>query len=141
MATVHPIGVRFSLAVGSIDTAINKEQAIGMDGPAFHLARQGIDRLKESGYLFNIVVQDKEVTEIKIINNSLQLLSGRIRSWNKRRLLILQMIKEGYGYKEISEAVGISHPAFYKNKESGMLDVVDELSDNITILINQYLEV
>jgi hypothetical protein len=129
------------LAVGKINTPVNTEQAIGMDGPAFHLARGGIELLKESGYIFNIEFEDDKSSETKIINNSLQLLSGRIRGWNKRRLIILHMIKEGYDYKEISEALEISQPAFYKNKDAGMLDVVDELSENIADVINQKLKV
>lgn len=140
MSVIYPMGVRFSLAVGEIDTPINSEQAIGMDGPAFHEARNGIKMLKESGYIFNIGFEDKASPGLKIINNSLQLLSGRIRGWNKRRLIILHMMKEGYDYKEISEALGISTPAFYKNKDAGMLDVVGELSDNITAVINQKLK-
>ncbi|NIT55368.1 MAG: hypothetical protein GWN00_03760 [Aliifodinibius sp.] len=139
MSAIHPIGVRFSLAVGHIDTSINTEQAIGMDGPAFHRARRGVELLKENEYMFNIGFED-DSPELKVINNSLQLLSGRIRGWNKRRLVILHMMKEGYDYKEISEALEISKPAFYKNKEAGMLDVVSELSDNITDVINKKLK-
>ncbi|WP_440998994.1 SatD family protein [Fodinibius sp. SL11] len=140
MAAIHPISVRFSLAVGAIETAINTEQAIGMDGPAFHQARHGVEMLKESGYIFNIGFENEDSSELKIINNSLQLLSGRIRGWNRRRLIILHMMKEGYNYKEISKALEISQPAFYKNKDAGMLDVVDELSDNIADVINQKLK-
>ena len=139
MSAIHPIGVRFSLAVGNIDTPINTEQAIGMDGPAFHQARRGIELLKENGYLFNIGFKDDNSPELRIINNSLQLLSGEMRGWNKRRLIILHMMKEGYDYKEISESLDISKPAFYKNKDAGMLDVVGELSDNIAEVINQKL--
>jgi hypothetical protein len=139
ISAIHPIGVRFSLAVGEIDTSINTEQAIGMDGPAFHRARRGVELLKESEYIFNIGFEEDDSPELKIINNSLQLLSGQIRRWNKRRLTILHMMKEGYDYKEISEALEISKPAFYKNKDAGMLDVVGELTDNITQVINQKL--
>ncbi|MEL7834504.1 SatD family protein [Fodinibius sp. Rm-B-1B1-1] len=139
MARLHPVQVRFSLGVGPLDTPINKEQAIGMDGPAFHVARKGIDYLKENEELFHISIVDDNSTELKIINSSLQLISGQMRSWNKRRLTILEMIKQGYDYKEISEAVGISKPAFYKNKEAGMLDVIDDMSDNIASFLNQYI--
>jgi hypothetical protein len=138
MSAIHPIGVRFSLAVGDIDTPINTEQAIGMDGPAFHRARHGIKLLKENGYIFHIGFEE-DSPELRVINNSLQLLSGEMRGWNNRRLIILHMMKEGYDYKEISEALEISKPAFYKNKDAGMLDVVGELSDNIAEVINQKL--
>lgn len=139
MAHLHPVGMRFSLGVGAVDTPINTEQAIGMDGPAFHIAREGIDHLKKNEELFYLSIVDDHSTELKIINNSLQLISGQMRSWNKRRLRILEMIKQGYDYKEISEVVGISKTAFYKNKEAGMLDVIDELSDNIASFLNRHI--
>ncbi|WP_445666052.1 SatD family protein [Fodinibius sp. AD559] len=140
MSAIYPTGVRFSLAVGDINTPVNTEQAIGMDGPAFHQARRGVELLKENGHIFNIGFKDDDSPGLKIINNSLQLLSDRMRGWNKKRLVILHMMKEGYDYKEISEALEISKPAFYKNKDAGMLDVVDELSDNITDIINEKLK-
>lgn len=137
MVALHPVAVRFSLGVGNIATPINSEQAIGMDGPAFHEAREGMEILKESGYLFHIRIEEEDNLDLKIINSSLKLLSKQIRSWNKKRLAILYMLKEGYDYKAISEELDISKSAFYKNKEAGSLDVIDDLSDDIARFINQ----
>lgn len=138
MAALHPVAVRFSLGIGNITTPINNEQAIGMDGPAFHNAREGIDILKESGYLFHVLITDKkdDIT-LKIVNGSLKLLSKQIRSWSKNRITILHMIKEGYDYKAITEELDISRAAFYKNKDAGSLDVIEELSDDIANLLNK----
>lgn len=141
MAALHPVVVRFSLGVGEIATPINSEQAIGMDGPAFHKAREGIDILKETGKLINIRIEGEEDDlTIEIINGSLKLLSKQIRSWNKKRITILHMLKEGYDYKAVTKELDISRTAFYKNKEAGLLEVIDEISDNIAEVINQKLE-
>lgn len=137
MAAMHPIKVRFSLSVGEISTPVNTEQAIGMDGPAFHKAREGIDKLKESDFLFRISTENDEDLTLKIINNSLKLLSKQILSWNKNRIIILHMLKEGYDYKEIIKTLDISRTAFYKNKDAGLLDVIDELSENMAEVINK----
>lgn len=139
MEALHPVVVRFSLGIGEISTPINNEQAIGMDGPAFHEARKGIDILKENDHLVNIRIEGEDNPTLKIINGSLQLLSKQIRSWNKKRITILHMLKEGYDYKAITEKLDISRAAFYKNKEAGLLEVIDELSDNIAKVINQKL--
>lgn len=139
MAALHPVVVRFSLGIGNIDTPINREQAIGMDGPAFHRARKGIEILKESGFLFNIRSGNDTALTLKIMNNSLQLLSKQMRGWNKTRINILHMLKEGYDYKAVSKELDISQTAFYKNKQAGALDVIDELSDNMAAMINQEL--
>lgn len=137
LAALHPVAVRFSLGLGDISTPINSEQAIGMDGPAFHEAREGIDLLKESGFLFNIRSEDDDDLTLDIMNGSLQLLSKQIRGWNKKRIIILHMLKEGYDYKAITAELDISQAAFYKNKEAALLDVIDELSDNMAAIINQ----
>ncbi len=39
----RPTGVRFGVGVGPLTTAL-KPQALGMDGPCFHRARQALDR-------------------------------------------------------------------------------------------------
>ena len=139
LAALHPVRVRFSLGLGDIDTAINDEQAIGMDGPAFHCAREGIETLKESGHLFHLNVEKEHDVVIDVINNSLQLLSHEIQSWQKNRLSILCLLKQGYDYKSITEELDISKPAFYKNREAGALEVISELMDHISELLNEQL--
>lgn len=137
MSALHPVAIRFSLGIGSIATPINTEQAIGMDGPAFHEAREGIELLKESGFLFHVESEGDDDLTLKIINGSLQLLSKQIRGWNKKRITILHMLKEGYDYKAIVKELDISQTAFYKNKDAGLLDVIDELSNDMAAIINQ----
>lgn len=139
LAALHPVRVRFSIGVGQITTSLNRKQALGMDGPAFHLARDGIELLKESGYLFNIAVQGINNAWVRSLNNSLYLFSDQIRSWNKNRLTILYMLKTGKNYKQITKELGISEPAFYKNKDAASLDVVIELFEDISEIINEWV--
>lgn len=139
LALLYPVRVRFSLGVGTIATPVNKEQAIGMDGPAFHEARRGIDHLKNSGFLFRLNVEEANDTTVNIINDSLQLLSHEVQTWKQNRLLILNLLQEGYDYKEIAKQLDISQTAFYKNKEAGALEVICNLTDHISELINQKL--
>ncbi len=140
LSTVHPVKVRFSVGVGEIVTPINEEQAIGMDGPAFHAARDGIDRLKESGFLMQIGYEENsDTTLLKILNGTLHLLSREVRNWNKNRITMLHMLKEGLDYKEISSGLGLSQAAFYKNKEAGMLDEIIELTDNMAEMLNSWI--
>src|SRR5690625_3549704 len=139
LAVSHPVRIRFSLGVGSIVTPVNTEQAIGMDGPAFHEARSGMDTLKESGFLFHLNVEEEDSAILNLVNASLQLLSHEIKTWKKNRLTILYLLKEGYDYKKIAERLDISTPAFYKNKEAGALEVISTLIDSITALVNQQI--
>lgn len=140
LSAVHPVKVRFSIGVGDIVTPINPEQAIGMDGPAFHAARDGIDKLKSSGFLMQIGHEDIEnATLLNVLNGTLHLLSREVRDWNKNRITMLHMLKEGMDYKQISKELGLSKAAFYKNKEVGMLDEIIELTDNIAGMLNTWI--
>ncbi len=139
LAALHPVKVRFSMGVGQITTSINREQSLGMDGPAFHLARDGIELLKDSGYLFNLSVEGQKGSYVSALNNSLYLFSDQLRSWNKNRLSILYMMETGMNYKQISQKLGISEPAFYKNKEAASLEVVIDLFRDISEIINEWV--
>lgn len=46
---LHPVQLRFGLGAGRLDTALNEDTAIGMDGPCFHRARDAIDEAKDRG--------------------------------------------------------------------------------------------
>jgi hypothetical protein len=41
---IYPTKIRFSIGIGDIQTPVNPNQAIGMDGTAFYNARTGIDK-------------------------------------------------------------------------------------------------
>lgn len=64
---MYPVRFRFSIGIGNIDTELNTEQCIGMDGDAFHCARDGMNTLKGSrliisintGQLSDIEINDK----------------------------------------------------------------------------------
>ena len=45
-----PIQIRYGIGIGELSTNINREQALGDDGPAYHHARQGIEQLKKEGW-------------------------------------------------------------------------------------------
>lgn len=140
LSVVHPVKIRFSIGVGAIVTPINPDRAIGMDGPAFHAARDGIEQLKELGFMIHISYREKsQETLINILNGTLHLLSKQIRDWNKNRISMLHMLKKGLDYKEISRQLELSKAAFYKNKDAGMLDEIIELTDNIAELLNKWV--
>lgn len=141
MSEMHPVALRFSVGVGSISTPINREQAIGMDGPAFYAARRGIDLLKESGFLYQVGSEEEEDGNrmMELVNGSLHLVSREMRSWKKKRFAILYMLEKGISFKEIAGRLDISETAVYKNRDSGSLDLILKLKNSIAALINDML--
>lgn len=145
LAALHPVGVRFSIGVGQIYTPINSDQALGMDGPAFHAARDGMDQIKESGRIYNIspgspADQPEAVLSlVSLVNYCLQFLSNEIKQWKKTRLQILVMLQVGLSVKKIADEIGISESAVYKNREEGDLNLILEMKESIGENINRIL--
>lgn len=141
MSELHPVKLRFSVGIGSISTPINREQAIGMDGPAFYEARAGIDLLKENEFIYQVSMADKSgKSVINLINGSLHLVSREMQSWKKTRFTILYLLEQGISFKEIAGSLDISESAVYKNRDGGSLDVILDLKKSIAELINEQLQ-
>lgn len=141
MALLHPVMVRFAAGIGTITTPVNREQAIGMDGPAFHAARDGIDRLKQSESLYHITLAEApwHPAAINLANESLHLLSREMRDWKKTRFVILSLLEQGIPIKEIAGTLGISETAVYKNREEGSLDIILQMKASIVSILNEQL--
>ncbi|RKY87306.1 hypothetical protein DRQ09_04675, partial [candidate division KSB1 bacterium] len=134
----YPQRIRFSIGAGEILTDINPFQAIGMDGPAFHNARKGIQELKKTRFLFKIV--SDEMHNLDFLNNNLYLISHIINDWKKNRLEILKRLINGYTIQQISDSLKISTTAVYKNITEGALKIIIELFKEISLFVNQRLE-
>lgn len=144
LAELHPVKVRFSIGIGSIVTPLNKEQTLGMDGPAFYVARAGIGRLKENRYLYEVSAkEEKEHSEsaaVNLINYSLQMLSTEMMAWKKTRFKILDMLNRGVAIKKIAKKLDISETAVYKNRDDGNLELTIRLKGSICDLLNEEIE-
>lgn len=44
---MYPIEIRFGIGVGEITTKIDREKALGADGPSYYYARNAIEQLKK----------------------------------------------------------------------------------------------
>lgn len=138
-AALHPLLLRFGIGWGTLTTALNTGQAIGMDGPAFHNARAALEHLKAEHGSFRVQGPDTGERASRLINPSLDLVAHEMRGWKQRRFDILCRLKSGQKYNEIADALGISSSAFYKNVEAGALDTIIAISDIVAGLINQKL--
>lgn len=141
LARLHPVGVRFSYCIGTITTPINRKQAIGMDGPVFHAAREGIEKLKKSNYLFTISMvnsnQEQEITEL--INDLLKMISKEMKNWQKNRFQILHRLSRNVKIKDIAEELKLSESAVYKNRDEGELDLILNAEKKIVRILNKKL--
>ena len=133
LAAIHPQRMRFSFGLGGLVTPINPSQAIGMDGPAFHLARDGIQELKKRRGLFTLRGQIQDQT---LLNTALALVSHNLLKWNLTRLQVLVDLMEAKTVKQIAESLAISEQAIYKNINAGALEQVAALFQQVEAALN-----
>lgn len=137
LSAAFPEKIRFSFGVGTILTEINYEQALGMDGPAFYQARDGVNELKESDCLYRIC--GLAYPHLELLNQSLCLFSHTCRNWNLNRFQILARLQQGSAVQEIAQELNISDKAVYKNIAMGNLETVQALFKEIAAIINEGL--
>mgnify|MGYP001168687889 CR=1 FL=1 len=137
LAEIHPVRVRFALGVGALVTKINPEQALGMDGPAFHQARSALMALKEDGRLWRIA--GSEPAAWALANHVLNLLSHQVEGWSQNRLRVLAGLLRGRTVKEIERGLEISRVAVYKNIRAAALDEVVGICHELTAALQRTL--
>ncbi|WP_455210237.1 SatD family protein [Kaarinaea lacus] len=134
ISALYPERARFSIGIGTIDTPINKQQAIGMDGQAFYLARKGIEQLKGTDYLFitNGLVENQH----DIVNHSLSLVSHHISKWKQSRLNVFRLLQQGLSVADMTKKLDLTDKAIYKTIDQGELKVVNRLLLDVEKIIN-----
>ncbi len=144
MRDIHPVEARFAIGVGPLSTEVNRKQALGMDGPAFHRARAGINELKETGHLIRLqgepVDEKAGLNPWHVFNRVLNLLSHRIASWEENRFRILCGLLAGQAVGDIGEELAISKVAVYKNINAAALDEIQALCQEMTRFLNRELK-
>jgi hypothetical protein len=116
---IYPVRCRLSLAMGTIETPINKKQAIGMDGPAFHAARKGVEQLRKKGHTFWF--EGLPADETDFLLPAITILWSSTDHWNQNRLALLRSLYSESSSAELGMALGISSRAINKNIKDGHL--------------------
>lgn len=120
MAKIRPVDCRFSIGLGDITTKINKIEALGMDGPAFHVARDSLEILKKTKSLI-IIAEQEETLVVNIMNDVLSEFSNTIRSWPDSRFFIFAEILKGESVEKIAKKSKLGERAVYKSIQQANL--------------------
>jgi hypothetical protein len=125
---LFPVRVRFGMGLGGIDTAINREAALAMDGPAFHLARDAMGTLKKDGGLFRV----EGLPRGDLANHSLALVAHLQGQWQHNRFAVYRGYLAGQPVQDIAQGLGISKVAVYKNINDGLLETISGIAAAIS---------
>lgn len=102
---LHPVKIRIGIGIGEISTKINKEAAIGADGPAFYAARNLISKIHDYEKKMKTQAPDIQISsyanenifEIKEINTLLSLIKTIEDNWTEKQRCTVwdMMINQG----------------------------------------------
>jgi hypothetical protein len=112
LLNVYPLKIRFAVGYERIATKINREQSIGMDGPAFYQAREGLNAIK--GLDISIIQFYGEIKNSLLINSALKLSMSVMNSWKKNTLFIFNELINASTVKKIAPKLHISERGIYK---------------------------
>lgn len=109
---LYPVKLRFGLGFGFLSTGIiNKEMAIGMDGPAFYLAREAVNRAHRcKGYAIAFRSDVIPSSDEADINTYLGLLAVIRNLWNNKFLQIVEFLRMDLKQVEIANKMQVSQP-------------------------------
>jgi hypothetical protein len=137
MAGIHPVRARIAVGVGALTTRINPTQALGMDGPSFHVARAALGALKQDRRFLRIGGEPGQAWALA--NHVLNLISHQVEGWSANRLRIMAGLLRGLPVKQIEEGLQISRVAVYKNIHAAALDDVAGICHELEREMNQAL--
>lgn len=110
------INFRVGIGYGTLTTAL-RHDAIGMDGPVFHHARDAI-REAHSKKLLGGVFHGFGEEEDLILNGYARLLWNHRKKWSDNQREVTTMARCGISQSEISEVLGITKQAVHERLRS-----------------------
>jgi hypothetical protein len=128
-ARIWPFKMRFCLGLGDITTPINREAAIGMDGPAFYAARAGIDQLKDSPSA--LAIRAQAGIDVGLEDATVRLIDAAMTGWRGYRFQILVGVLAGHDAKRIAADLQLSSTAIYKNLAVGRIPLIMEAAQAV----------
>ncbi len=101
---MKPVELVFGLGIGTLQTDINPRQAIGMDGPAFHLARAALVQAKKKKPK---IVYKSDAAAIELVNSLHYFIETCEERRTKRQQAVVEYLQQGYTQAAIAGQLGI----------------------------------
>ena len=134
-----PTRLRFGIGIGRITTEIDREIAIGADGPGFYMARNAIEYLKKNEKKnqavdaeIRIEAEGDNQETSEMLNAILFLVTAIKAEWSERqRELIWNMLTHKETQVELAERMRIRQPAVQKSLSKGRFYTYREAMDTV----------
>jgi hypothetical protein len=113
LAEVHPVRIRFAVGIGELTTELDREKALGMDGPAFHAARAGMNEMKKLKYSL-VQAFGEDPARYELENAGLRLSMSIMSGWKRNTFVVFNGLRDGTAVGELAPLLGIRQRSVYK---------------------------
>lgn len=140
---MYPIEIRFGIGVGEITTKIDREKALGADGPSYYYARNAIEQLKKNEnrskrISADIRIEMSDESRGILLNTIFELLKALEDTWTDRQREIIQdMLQHQDGQKNVADRFGIYQSAVQKVMVAGNYYTYENALENVQMTLEE----
>lgn len=114
---LFPVHIRFGVGIGGLDTSL-REVALGMDGPAFHRAREAVESAKKR-HLSLVLRSGDPVVDALVADYCA--LASRVRAgWTPKQREAAHLLRDVRLQKDIAEKLRVEPAAVSQRLTSAM---------------------
>jgi len=124
------IRFRYGVGLAAIDTEINRSAAIGMDGPAFHLARGSLEFAKKNAFKYHLNTAI-ETIDAQALNLLLHWIGLSENGWSTHKSNAVYLSAQNWTQKKIAVKLTVSQPAVSKMLTDPAVTLVAESRNHL----------
>ncbi len=106
--SLWPHRFRFALGRGRIDVGLESGQAGSMDGPAFHLAADALDRAKKEGKPLAIAARGAPDSALALAESCAGLHASCVLAWTPRQAAVVSAWLRTRNQKSVAASLGVT---------------------------------
>lgn len=133
----HHARLRFGIGRGELDTEVNPNQAIGMDGPCFHRAREAINSARKDGAWLRVGGWPKDLD--RHVNSMFDLVQCVREDWTDRQAQFAVTLKEEGVQKRVADRYGVSKSTVSESLSAGHVQEVRDAENSLGELLQDTL--
>lgn len=133
----HPARLRFGIGRGGLDTELNPTQAIGMDGPCFHRARDAIDSAREDGAWLRVAGWSDGLEAH--VNAMFDLVQGVREDWTDRQAEFALALAEAGTQNRVADRYDVSKSTVSESLSAGHVKAVRAAERSLATVLRQNL--
>ncbi|MDO4779136.1 MAG: SatD family protein [Tissierellia bacterium] len=137
---LYPYSARFGIGYGDVNTKINRENSLEIDGPCYHFAREMIEKVKESEKTGKIQSNYymKMNGDLTLVNSICEFLSLVRNSWSDKQINTIKTFRNaGFNQAKTSLCLNIGQSSVSRSLSSSKYYLFSKGIENLDNYIGE----